>query len=60
MRGTTSRGMRGLVCPSRTSERGGKGFCVKEGWREPCEGVCEEKCAKLVTRTKVWTLDFGL
>ena len=22
---------RGLVCPSRTSERGGEGYCVKEG-----------------------------
>jgi hypothetical protein len=31
LRGTTSRGLRGLVCPSRTSERGGEGDCVKEG-----------------------------
>jgi hypothetical protein len=23
-----------LVCPSRTSEREGKGYCVKGGWRE--------------------------
>jgi hypothetical protein len=30
---TTSRGLCGLVCPSRTSERGGtsEGDCVKEG-----------------------------
>ena len=28
---TTSRGLRGLVCPSRTSERGGEGDCGKEG-----------------------------
>jgi hypothetical protein len=28
---TTSRGLCGLVCPSRTSERGGEGYCVKEG-----------------------------
>jgi len=27
----TSRGLRGLVCPSRTGERGGEGDCVKEG-----------------------------
>ena len=31
LRETTSRGLCGLVCPSRTSERGGKGYCVKEG-----------------------------
>jgi hypothetical protein len=28
---TTSRGLCGLGCPSRTSERGGEGDCVKEG-----------------------------
>jgi hypothetical protein len=27
---TTSRGLCGLVCPSRTSERRGEGDCVKE------------------------------
>jgi hypothetical protein len=32
-RKTTSRSLCGLVCPSRTSERGGKGDCVKEGER---------------------------
>jgi hypothetical protein len=31
LRETKSRGLCGLVCPSRTSERGGKGDCVKEG-----------------------------
>ena len=31
---TTSRGLCGLVCPSRTSERGGEGDCVKEGGEE--------------------------
>ncbi len=31
LRETTSRGLSGLVCPSRTSERGGEGHCVKEG-----------------------------
>ena len=37
LRETTSRNLCGLVCPSRTSERGGKGYCVKEGggdWEE--------------------------
>ncbi len=31
LRETTSRGLCGLVCPSRTSESRGKGDCVKEG-----------------------------
>jgi hypothetical protein len=35
LRKTTSRDLCGLVCPSRTSERGGEGDCVKEGG-----GVC--------------------
>jgi hypothetical protein len=39
LRETTSRGLGGLVCPSRTSERGGEGDCVKEGGGE--EGKCE-------------------
>ena len=30
LRETMSRGLCGLVCPSRTSERGGEGYCVKE------------------------------
>jgi len=30
LRETTSRGLNRLVCPSRTSERGGEGDCVKE------------------------------
>jgi len=34
LRETTSRGLCRLVCPSRTSERGGKGDCVKEGGGE--------------------------
>ena len=34
LRETTSRGLCGLVCPSRTSERGGEGHCVKEGGGE--------------------------
>ena len=31
LRETTSRGLSGLVCPSRTSECGGEGYRVKEG-----------------------------
>jgi hypothetical protein len=31
LRETTSRGLCGLVCPSRTSEGGGEGDCLKEG-----------------------------
>ena len=41
LRETTSRGMCGLVCPSRTSEREGEGYCVKGGWREGEERVKE-------------------
>jgi hypothetical protein len=39
LRETTSRGLCGLGCPSRTSERGGEGDCVKEGGGG--EGKCE-------------------
>jgi hypothetical protein len=34
LRETTSRWLCGLVCPSHTSERGGKGDCVKGGGEE--------------------------
>ena len=37
LRETTSRGLCGLVCPSGTIERGGKGDCVKEGGGEEGE-----------------------
>ena len=40
LRETTSRGLCGLVCSSRTSERMGKGHCVK-GWREGEQRVKE-------------------
>ena len=40
---TTSRGLCGLVCPSRTNERGGEGDCVKEG--EGGEGERERERA---------------
>jgi hypothetical protein len=41
LRETTSRGLCGLGCPSRTSERGGEGDCVKEGGGG--EGKCERE-----------------
>jgi hypothetical protein len=44
LRGTTSRGLCGLVCPSRTSERGEEGYCVKGGGGE--EGERERECAR--------------
>ena len=47
-RETTSRGLCGLVCPSRTSERGGEGYCVKEGGGE--EGERERERALGVRR----------
>ena len=43
LRETTSRGLCGLVCPSRTSELGGEGDCVKEGGGG--EGERERECA---------------
>jgi hypothetical protein len=46
LRETTSRGLCGLVCPSRTSERGGEGYCVKEGGGE--EGEREREHAREV------------
>jgi hypothetical protein len=46
LRGTTSRGRGGLVCPSRTSERGGEGYCVKGGGGE--EGERERERARLI------------
>ena len=37
LRETTSRRRCELVCPSRTNERGGEGYCVKEGEGEEGE-----------------------
>ena len=37
LRETTSRGRCELVCPSRTNERGGEGYCVKGGEGEEGE-----------------------
>jgi hypothetical protein len=43
LRETTSRCLCGLGCPSRTSERGGEGDCVKEGGGG--EGKCDRERA---------------
>jgi hypothetical protein len=43
LRETTSRGLCGLGCPSRTSVRGGEGDCAKEGGGG--EGKCERERA---------------
>jgi hypothetical protein len=48
-RETTSRGLCGLVYPSRTSERGGEGDCVKGGGGE--EGECKRERAREVDFT---------
>jgi hypothetical protein len=42
LRETTSRGRCELVCPSRTSERGGEGYCVKEGGGDGCTAPASE------------------
>jgi len=41
LRETTSRGLCELVCPSRTNEHGGEGYCVKEGEGEEGERAGE-------------------
>ena len=41
LRETTSRGLCEVVCPSRTFERGGDGYCVKEGGGEEGERESE-------------------
>jgi hypothetical protein len=46
LRETTSRSLCGLVCPSRTSEHGGEGYCMKEGRGE--EGEHERERAREV------------
>ena len=65
LRETTSRGLCELVCPSRTSERRGEGYCVKEGGGEEGErererargGVCVCVCfitAGPITKLCAW------
>jgi hypothetical protein len=57
LRETTSRGLCGLGCPSRTSERGGKGDCVKEGGGgEGRREVREGACIGAATILQPWTL----
>ncbi len=41
-------GLCGLVCPSRTSERGGEGDCVKEGGGEEGEHERERALGRLL------------
>jgi hypothetical protein len=48
LRETMSRGLCGLVCPSRTSERGGIGDCVKEGGGEEGVRVKERALGRLL------------
>ena len=45
LRETTSLGLCGLVCPSRTSEHGGEGDCVKLEEGGGGEGKCERERA---------------
>ena len=45
-----SRGLCRLVCPSRTSERGGKGDCVKEGGGLGEEGEREREPERALIR----------
>ena len=53
LRETTSQGLRGLVCPSRTSERGGEGDCVKEGEGEEGERSAYASLGRVCTLRKV-------
>jgi hypothetical protein len=46
LRETKSRSLCGPLCPSRTSERGGEGYCVKVGGGE--EGERERERAREV------------
>jgi hypothetical protein len=55
LRETTSRGLCGLVCPSRTSERGGGGDCVREGGGG--EGKCEREQGEGATRAEAFMRD---
>ena len=48
-----------LVCPSRTSERGGEGYCVKEGGREEGERERERAVCVFITAGPVIKLCAG-
>ena len=56
LRETTSRGLWGLVCPSRTSERGGEGDCVKEEGEEKGSARGSAACIGAATMLQPWTL----
>ena len=56
LRETTSRGLCGLVCPSRTSGRGGEGYCVKEGGGGEGERERERELSGAATMTQPSTL----
>ena len=57
LRETTSRGLCGLGCPTRTSERGGEGDCVKEGGGGEGERKRERAaCTVAATMTQPSTL----
>ena len=56
LRETTSRDLSGLVCPSRTSERGGEGDCVKEGGGGDWEREEERALSGAATMTQPSTL----
>jgi hypothetical protein len=52
LREMTSQGLCGLGCPSRASERGGEGYCVKEGGGE--EEERERECKVCVYYCRTW------
>jgi hypothetical protein len=54
LRETTSRGLCGLGCPSRTSERGGEGDCERRRGRR--REVREGACIGAATILQPWTL----
>ena len=54
LRETTSQGQCELVCPSRTTERGGEGYCVKGGGE--VEGEREGACREGATTLQPWIL----
>jgi hypothetical protein len=54
LREMTNRGLCGLTCPSRTSERGGEGDCVKEG--RGGKGERERACTGAATMPHPSTL----
>ena len=61
LRETTSRGLCGLVCPSRTSERGGEGYCVNLKEEGGEEGERERERARTVQLSNYTTaLDIQL